>query len=535
MKPCSLERSLHILGPVLGRKRGVAVRIGGARACTDGNTIWLPALPIDDAEATALGFGLLFHETNHLRYTDFTVPKGEGLAGALTNALEDVRIDALGQQEYRGARREEEALVTALIRRGEAKACTAADPPARILESYVMWRLEHELLGVDAARGMAERAAQVFRTTFAPRVQEQLDALMFGVRVCQSTREVQALAQRIAQMLDAEARVEAARTPASPDARAETSAARAGALRQTLDAAPADHERGIGELARAAVDAKGREAPALNVPLARGSAAAPQLRVAAAAAFARDVTTATHALRHRLAGLLQAETLCRRYPALTGRRIDTRRLGRIDSGEARLFVRERAGLKTDTALQILLDRSGSMGASRARDKAGAARPIEIARAACYATALALQPVPGIAVAVAAFPGHRKDEVAVLTDFDERVDRQVSRFASLEAGGGTPLAEAMLWGAGELLGQRHARRIMLLATDGAYDAELGRTMSARLHAAGIETLGIGIHCDVSHLFVRSRRVVTISDLPQAMFDLLLEALRWPVLPAAWRAV
>jgi hypothetical protein len=67
MKQGSIERSLHILGPVLGRKRGVEVRIGGAQAGTDGSTIWLPALPLDDAEAAALGFGLLFHETNHVR------------------------------------------------------------------------------------------------------------------------------------------------------------------------------------------------------------------------------------------------------------------------------------------------------------------------------------------------------------------------------------------------------------------------------------------------------------------------------------
>ena len=100
MRQFSIERSLHILGPVLGRKRGVDVRIGGGQACTDGNTIWLPALPIDDAEAAVLGFGLLFHETNHVRYTDFTVAKGEGLVGALTNALEDIRIDGLGHHEY---------------------------------------------------------------------------------------------------------------------------------------------------------------------------------------------------------------------------------------------------------------------------------------------------------------------------------------------------------------------------------------------------------------------------------------------------
>jgi len=524
MKRGALERSLHILGPVLGRKRGVEVRIGGTRACTDGNTIWLPALPIDDAEAAVLGFGLLFHETNHLRYTDFAVARGEGLVGALTNALEDIRIDGLGQQEYRGALREEEELVAALIRRGEAKACTPGDHPARVLESYVMWRLEHELLGVDAAQGMAAQAACVLHQTFALGLQTKLDALMFTVRDCHSTQDVHALARRIAQMLEDEAQAEAVRQPARQGGRQAPNRASASPAQQALDAAPEDHAQGIGELAQTAVNAKGREAPASNLARARGARPRVAPAVAEGAAFALEVKAASNALRQRLAGLLQAATLCRRYPALTGLRIDTRRLGLIEAGAARIFVRDMAGLKTDTAVQILIDRSGSMGSSRGRDRAGTPRPIEVARCACYATALALKQIPGIAAAAAAFPGHRENEVVVMAQFDERVNRQASRFASLEAGGGTPLCEALLWGAGELLGQRHARRILLVATDGAYDTELGQAMTARLRAAGIETLGIGIHCDVSHLFARSRPIVTVADLPQAMFDLLLEALR-----------
>jgi hypothetical protein len=524
MKPCSLERSLHILGPVLGRKRGVDVRIGGTRACTDGRTIWLPALPIDDGEAMALGFGLLFHETNHVCHTDFAVAKGDGLVGALTNMLEDVRVDALGQQEYRGALREEEALVSALVRRGEAKACASSAPPAHILENYVMWRLEHELLGVNAARGMAAQATCAFRETFAPDVQSRLDALMFGVRDCRSTREAQALAQRIAQMLDAEARAETAPLPARARGERAGALARSSPLRQVLDTEPGAHAHALGELIRTAVDAKRREGPTLNVglPRARSASRAP----GASATFAPEVTAATNALRHRLAGLLQAQCLCRRYPALTGQRIDTRRVARIEGGEARLFMRAMAGLQTDTAVQILLDRSGSMGSSRGREQTGAPRPIEVARAACYAAALALHALPGVAVAAAAFPGHRPDEMEVLTNFDERVDRQASRFAGLEANGGTPLAEALLWAAGRLLAQRRARRIVLLVSDGAYDASLAGTMAARLSAAGVETLGIGIHCDLSPLIACSRRVATISDLPQALFDLLLATLRRP---------
>lgn len=526
MRQFAIERSLHILGPVLGRKRGVEVRIGGTAACTDGNTIWLPALPLDDAEAASLGFGLLFHETNHVRYTDFAVAKGEGLVGALTNALEDIRIDGLGHREYPGGRREEEELVAALIRRGEAKACVKDEHPARILESYVMWRLEYDVLGIDAAEGMAQSAEALFRETFKPGLQTKLDALMFGIRDCRSTADVHELAHRIAAMLEEEARKEQAPEPMDQAGQREQQADAPTPLRQALDAAAEDHASGIGELAQAAITAKAGEAPELNLPMLRGSASAVASSVVEGAAFSSEVKAATNALRQRLPGLLQAQTLCRRYPAVVGRRIDTRRLCRFEAGDARVFVRETVGLQTDTAVQILVDRSGSMSSSRSRKKTGAPRPIEVARAACYATSLALQQVPGVAVAAAAFPGDRDQDVIVMGQFSQRIDRHAGRFAALEAGGGTPMAEAMLWGAGELLAQRHPRRILLVATDGAYDEALGRLMVARLEQAGIEVLGIGIDCGVSQLFARSREISAIAELPGAMFGLLLEAMRTP---------
>jgi nitric oxide reductase activation protein len=374
---------------------------------------------------------------------------------------------------------------------------------------------------------MAENAETVFRETFTLGVQTKLDALMFGVRRCQSTLEVQALARSIAQMLDDETRAETEPNPENQDEQAATSAEDSSPLRQALDAGLEDHVSGIGELAQAAIDAKCREAPALNLPMPCAATSSVARPLAEGASFSAEVRAATNALRQRLAGMLQAETLCRRYPAVSGKRIDTRRLCRIDAGDARIFVRDVTGLKTDTAVQILVDRSGSMGSSRNRGKSAAVRPIEVARASCYATALALKQVPGVTVAAAAFPGNQDGEVIVMSRFEERVDRQAARFASLEANGGTPMAEAMLWGAARLLEQPQPRRILLVTTDGAYDEALGQAMAARLQRAGIEALGIGIHCDVSHLFARSRQIATIADLPQAMFEVLLDAIQRPV--------
>jgi cobaltochelatase CobT len=242
------------------------------------------------------------------------------------------------------------------------------------------------------------------------------------------------------------------------------------------------------------------------------------------ALFSSEVKAATNALRQRIAGLVQAETFCRRYPAATGKRIDARQLCRIETGDVRVFVREMAGLKTDTAVQILVDRSASMSSSSSSGKSQSARPIEVARESCFATALALQQVADVVVSVGAFPGNGSDDLIVMARFQERIEQQAARFASLEADGGTPMAEAMLWGAAQLLSQRNPRRILMVITDGAYDEYGGKSMVARLAKAGIETVGIGIQCEVSHLFPRSRFIGVIGELPKAMFELLLEALK-----------
>ncbi len=87
-----------------------------------------------------------------------------------------------------------------------------------------------------------------------------------------------------------------------------------------------------------------------------------------------------------------------------------------------------------------------------------------------------------------------------------------------------MAEAMLWGAAELLGQDKPRRILLMITDGEYQPNRCRRMLDRIHEVGIEVLGIGINCDVAHLFPIHRSINSVDRLAQAMSELLMDALR-----------
>ena len=58
----AVTRSLPLVASVLGRKYGVKVEIGGDEAYTNGETIHLPALPVDIPDTfLALARGFLDH------------------------------------------------------------------------------------------------------------------------------------------------------------------------------------------------------------------------------------------------------------------------------------------------------------------------------------------------------------------------------------------------------------------------------------------------------------------------------------------
>jgi hypothetical protein len=63
-----IVRSLPLVASVLGKRYGVNVIIGGDKACTDGKTIHLPALP-PDGDETLLGLvrSYIDHESAHVR------------------------------------------------------------------------------------------------------------------------------------------------------------------------------------------------------------------------------------------------------------------------------------------------------------------------------------------------------------------------------------------------------------------------------------------------------------------------------------
>jgi nitric oxide reductase activation protein len=219
-------------------------------------------------------------------------------------------------------------------------------------------------------------------------------------------------------------------------------------------------------------------------------------------------------MRAQLAGLLQAARLKPAFAKQAGHRIDVRSVHLIAcrSPDSRVFASRREKVDENTAIVLLIDRSGSMDSN---DK------IKVARQAAFVIAEALELLRGVTCAVGAFPWG--DSVVELKSFGEKP--RASRF-SIASSGGTPMAEALMW-AGMLLTHRpETRRIVIAMTDGQPDdAEKTKKAVERLTDCRIEVYGIGIlDSNIDNWLSETSKVIRrIEELPAALIGLLKEAL------------
>ena len=527
MKKNPLLGALPILAAMLGQKLGVQVVIGGSRACTDGQTICLPALPPDaDPSLAILANGYIDHEAAHIRYTDFGIEKPTGLTGRITNILEDTRIERLLGERFPGCRHNlaklvavleaEETLLPPLDAPLQAQVCTALDTLLRA-----------RLLGQAALSAPADILEARLDGLLPPGVVTKLLALAFAVEDTTSTAEVIALAQRIVAMLEEEA----ADPPDPPDPQGSSgpdtgtvpspqgspgSDPRRAQLASLLDATDdvGDYGGDLGRRAAALLNGQAQAHRADAVAMAGMEDFPSNHDPQTAAAEAR---AATAALRQRLGALVQAAHTEATWRTRRGRRLETRDLCRPAVGQSIRFFHQEVREAPDTAVALLLDRSSSMFLR-----------IPLAAQAVLAVTLALDTVPGAVSWAAAFPGHARESLIPLKTFEERAARIAGRFR-LTTCGATPLAGA-LWRAGYALIQRpQSRRLIVVATDGYPDNPEGvQRILQRCRASGIEVIGLGIGqalADVQEVFGRrdATAITAISELAPKLFAVLAQRL------------
>ena len=112
-------RSLPLVAAALGRKYGLKVIIGGTEAMTNGDTIFLPTLPLDSPpETMALARAFLDHEAAHIRDTNFKQLKKAALTPLehhIWNIIEDWRGEKMLGDKYPGCRRNFQWLIRHLF------------------------------------------------------------------------------------------------------------------------------------------------------------------------------------------------------------------------------------------------------------------------------------------------------------------------------------------------------------------------------------------------------------------------------------
>ncbi|QPK64034.1 VWA domain-containing protein [Methylomonas sp. LL1] len=288
-----------------------------------------------------------------------------------------------------------------------------------------------------------------------------------------------------------------------------------GVLQTLLSAEDADIEQDLFESLKSALSLAAENVSELLMP----SGLEPPMDELAGAFLLRKVQGESGKIRAALQGIVQSQTLSRTQHACRGRRLDGKRLHRLPLGETKLFQRKDTKASPNTAIHLLLDKSESMGYP-VTDSQG--QPVEsrmpIALEATLALALAFEGIPGVNPGVTAFPGRQDDSVYRLLEHGQRVNARTGAF-SLTATGSTPMTEAIWFGAASLLRCREPRKVLMVITDGQPNESLSTLeLLQRCRDSGIETIGVGLGLDVSHLFPIAIAINDLSELRAQLFEL-----------------
>lgn len=217
----------------------------------------------------------------------------------------------------------------------------------------------------------------------------------------------------------------------------------------------------------------------------------------------------------RLSALLKAQTESETSFGRRGKIAPTR-LWKIKTGDFNVFKKITLGIEQDTAIKVLLDRSGSMSS-------------DIARAVQAAVFLPLtfDAIDGIKTSISVFPGHAQTS-QTLKSFDESITASLDRLAVVNASGGTPMDSAISTEGKDLLQFDAARRILTVITDGFPDGGMEgkkrvKLRISELKAQGVSVFGIGIGVNLSDVFEQFVSVKDVAELTDKLYDLMLKNL------------
>lgn len=562
----TLLASLPIIAQALANQRQVEVIFGhGHTAKTDGRRIFMPMLPIpeSDEQTEALeklatyAFGYLDHEIGHVVGTDFTV-MDEAFHFGLQNAIEDPRQEVELIARYPGTRRTLHALSRQLIA-DNTQGVRAEMAPADLISYTAHAWLRVMLLDESDYQPIADKGMALIEETLGAGVRTRLLGLLADQGLSmRSTMDAVDLSNAIVEMLKDEQEKATEQSPPqeeSPNSDESQDDAQAGGDPQagqegddagadagqgpqgtgSQDDAAGRGPQGLSDAQKAALaaaisgdgaegfrdrgdqvlsqigetsDEVEQSGPCSYTGIAQitpGGADQGTVPTTGGPLDTAQADRVSASLRQRLNVLLEAKSRAPVKVRDRGHRISGRYLVNLAVQDPRVFEHRGTVRKVDTAVMLVEDVSKSM----------AGLPIRIANGALYAACKALEPLRGVKAAAMAFPGN-----GIVKGFDQPLASCAQRFG-LRAGGGTPLYEALLAGARQLMLRREPRKLIVVLTDGEpNDSVSARAVLQALPGLGIEAYGIGIcHEGVSNLFASCDVIHDLEALPSALIGLL----------------
>ncbi|SHN72731.1 VWA domain-containing protein [Desulfovibrio litoralis] len=533
MKNKDIINALPLVAGILGRKYGINVEIGGETAYTDGNTIYLPDLPID-SDANLLGFARSFldHEAAHIRETDFNalkVNKLDMLEKHIWNILEDYRVEHKLANIFPGCRHNFNWLIKKIFleeynlttKQANSLETLSGVDTSQNTEAHITQDLLNWMLLKVRSWDVPELQANVCKlenniNSSLPDLLSKLELVLATVPTsCKNTQDCILIAKELVKILkkylksiEVQDQEKAGLTSSGVK---DTSIEALKALLSNNLVLPDDLSTSIAkELSRVSRCPKDTYSVAIETQKSSIKLSSESI--------ARAKMTST-ALRTRLQALLQSNVNAKNRLGYTGR-LNNQQIHRLSIGNAKIFKRQGIKQGVDTAVHILIDSSGSMHSELA-----------LASESCFAVASALYSLPKVKVAVTSFPGEmvatpKGDKSYISVGTILKHGEKLHNKFRISANGGTPMAEALWWTFQKMQALPEKRKIILLITDGKPDFITATEQAIRTaQHINVEVYGIGIGDNTIQALLpdTSQYIDNINNLVPVMFQLLQKAL------------
>ena len=201
----------HLVAAALGRALGIRVVIANVpTACTDGNTIYLPPLPVTvSTQLIAMLWGFIHHEAGHCRHSDFSVlqdlaSEQDALLLNLARVFEDIRMERAHIALYPGAHRILCELVEVLVKIGFFKPPDPDHSPASLAVGLILKSLRSSLLGQTALSEQAQLHRELVEQALGRGSVIRLLAICQEVCDARSSEDALNLAYRVREYLEEE-------------------------------------------------------------------------------------------------------------------------------------------------------------------------------------------------------------------------------------------------------------------------------------------------------------------------------------------